>query len=603
MKGKITLARLLAVLFVLLALLLAAPAAVADPSVQTPGVPPKGPEWGNAAPRGVVSVADPLSARAGAEILAKGGNAIDAAAAIQFALNVEEPQLTGIGGGCFIMVYLADTKQVVMVDGREKAPGKATPQWFLDANGNPLPFNDAVASGLSVGVPGTLMATATALEKYGTMSLSEVMAPAIKMAGEGIIVPAWLANTVANTSKLRKTPGNAYSFFHADGTPIQAGELLVQKDLANTFKTIASQGIDAYYQGPIGEAVSAIVKARGAPMEVSDVKAYDTKIREPIRGTYRGWELASVAPPSSGGLTVIQTLKLLERFPLGAWGHNTTDTLSVVIEALRLAYADRGKYDGDSDFVNMPMKGMLDPAYIAARSALIDPAKADPNLTFGNPWPYDGGTPAVTAMREPGVEGGETTSFAVVDQWGNMVAQTTTIESGWGSGIMVPGYGFMLNNELTDFDFVPGGANQVDAFKRPRSSMSPTILLKDGKPWMATGSPGGATIINTVAQVIMNVIDHGMTIQEAINAPRISHTSSSYTARTSWETGISDQVRSELTARGHPFSSSPGSIGSDQSVVIDLQTGRMFGGADPRMRGTVIYVKGGANNLENSFKK
>ncbi len=588
----------------LLALSLVVPVVLAAPPIQTPGVPEKGPAWGDPAPRGVVAVSQPLAAKAGAEMLSKGGNAIDAAAAIQFALNVEEPMMTGIGGGAFIMIYLANEKKVVVIDAREKAPGKASPTQFLDATGNPMNFNTAVASGLSVGVPGTLMGTATALQRYGTMSLKEVMAPAIKMADEGIPVTPFLAGSLAGSvKKISMQPGKAYTFFRPDGeTPLQVGDTLVQKDLAKTFRTIASEGIDAYYQGPIGEAIATIVKARGGPMEASDIKAYTVADRQPVMGKYRGWEIASMPPPSSGGLTVIQTLMMLERFPIGAWGHNSADTLSVTIEALRLAYADRGKYMGDADFVDMPMKGLLNPDYVASRSALIDKDHANPSVTYGDPWAYEGSSGSTMAAVDPGREGGETTHFVAADRWGNVVSWTTTIESGWGSGIMVPGYGFLLNNEMTDFDFTPGGANEMQPFKRPRSSMTPTILLKDGKPWMATGSPGGATIINTVLQVIMNVVDHGMTVEEAVDAPRISRTSASYTASTSWEDGIPDAVRAELVNRGHSKWSGPTVIGSAQSLVIDLQTGRMFAAGDSRRNGTVYYVKGGNNTPLSSAK-
>ncbi len=330
-------------------------------------------------------------------------------------------------------------------------------------------------------------------------------------------------------------------------------------------------------------------------MEASDIQTYEAKWRQPAMGKYRGWEIASMPPPSSGGLTMIQMLMMLERFPIGKsadWGYNAPNTLSVMIEAMRLAFADRGQHMGDADFVSIPMRGLLHPTYVASRGALIDPTQAKVSVTHGDPWAYESApTPALASVAESR-EGAETTHFVVADRWGNVVAWTTTIESGWGSGIMVPGYGFLLNNEMTDFNFTPGGANQVEPFKRPRSSMTPTILLKDGKPWMATGSPDGATIINTTMQMIMNVVDHGMTVQEAVNAPRISKTSTTRTA-VSWETGIPDSVRAAVTSRGFGFSGSPSTIGSAQSLVIDLQTGRMFGAGDPRRNGTVIYVKGG----------
>jgi len=590
-------------LALLLALGLVTPVALAEPPVQTPGVPTdlSGRELGALAPyKGMVSVAHPLAARAGAEILEKGGNAIDAAAAIQFALNVEEPMMTGIGGGCFIMIYSANDKKTYVIDGRERSP--------LGLLADPFPVIVGPKSGTSVGVPGTLLATATAIERFGTMKLSEVMAPAIKMAEEGIPVSNWLMGNLGSSSlaKLNYTPGNAYTFVKSDGSAaVEAGKILIQPDLAKTFKMIAEQGTDVFYKGEIADAIAAIVQARGGYMKKSDLESYTVSWREPVRGSYRGWEIVSMPPPSSGGLTVIQTLEMLEKFPLGQWGHNSEKTLHTVIDAIRVAWADRGRYMADLDFVAMPMQGLLDPGYVASRASLIDPdGPAMEPPTYGTPpGPWVGGTSSTLALAGPeeeAVESGETTHFVAADRWGNVVTWTTTIESVWGSGIMVPGYGFMLNNEMTDFDPGTTAANRIETGKpkRPRSSMTPTLLFKDGKPWMATGSPGGATIINTVLQVIMNVVDHGMTIEQAVLAPRISQTSTgkgttSWEGDTAWGKGVSPDVIAALKARGHIFSSNPTTIGSAQSLVIDLQTGRMFGAGDPRREGTLIAVKAG----------
>jgi gamma-glutamyltranspeptidase/glutathione hydrolase len=291
---------------------------------------------------------------------------------------------------------------------------------------------------------------------------------------------------------------------------------------------------------------------------------------------------------------MIQMLMMMERFNIGNMGHNSADTLHVMIEAMHLAYADRGAYMGDADFVPIPVMGLLYPDYVATRSALIKMDETNGSPPPGNPWaPYEDVTFKPPLKVASGREGNYTTHFVTSDKWGNVVAWTTTIEDVWGSGIMVPGYGFLLNNEMTDFNFTPGGANELQPMKRPRSSMTPTILFKNGKPWMATGSPGGPTIITTAMQVIMNVIDHDMTIQEAVDAPRIF---SGWYPWVSWEEGIADNVRQALTnSFSYEFDSEPGPIGSAQSLVIDLQSGRVFGAADPRRDGTVIYVKGGEN--------
>jgi gamma-glutamyltranspeptidase/glutathione hydrolase len=289
---------------------------------------------------------------------------------------------------------------------------------------------------------------------------------------------------------------------------------------------------------------------------------------------------------------MIQMLMMMERFDIGEMGHNTADTLHVMIEAMHLAYADRGAYMGDADFVTIPIEGLLNPDYVASRSALINMNTTIGSPPAGDPWAYEGVSSVSSPKLASTREGRHTTHFVVADKWGNVVAWTTTIEDVWGSGMMVPGYGFMLNNEMTDFNFTPGGANELQPMKRPRSSMTPTILFKNGKPWMATGSPGGATIITTAMQVIMNVIDHDMTIQDAVDAPRIF---SGWYPWVSWEEGISDAVREELTNQFfYVFDAASGAIGSAQSLVIDLQTGKVFAAADPRRDGTVIYVKGRA---------
>jgi gamma-glutamyltranspeptidase / glutathione hydrolase len=578
----------------LLILALLAPSILAQTPQRTPGVPadPGIPVWARGIPQhGLVAVAHPNAARVGAEILGRGGNAIDAAAAIQFALNVEEPMGSGIGGGNFTMIYLADAQRVVVIDGRERAPLTATPDMFLGPDGAPMPFAAARTSGLSVGVPGTLAGTAAALGLYGTMSLSDVLQPAIRLAEEGFVVSEWFAEQIAGTQAvLGASPGRAYSFFRADGSLIGAGDLLVQRDLANTFRMIAEQGVDAFYRGPIADAISTVVKERGGRIEPYDIATYAPIMREPTMGSYRGWDIASMPPPSSGGLTLVMMLNLLERFNIGEMGHNTPDTLHVMIEAMRVAYADRNRYMGDADFIDIPARGLLDPTYLAQRSAMINVAQSIPEVTAGDPWAFQGGVRPLSTEVVPARETGETTHFVVADRWGNVVSMTTTIEAFWGSGIMVPGYGFLLNNEITDFDFTPGGANQVFPLKRPRSSMTPTMLLKDGRPWMATGSPGGAAIITTVMQVIMNVIDHGMTIQEAVDAPRIHHTSPSRTAVTRWDVGIPIPVLAAVEARGHDFADQPAVVGSAQTLVIDMQTGRIYGAGDPRRQGTVISV-------------
>jgi gamma-glutamyltranspeptidase/glutathione hydrolase len=614
--------------------LLFAPPLAADEALETPGVPPgntlppqaqgKGPPpWtGKAARQGVVAVSHPLAAEAGARMLEAGGNAIDAAAAIQFALNVVEPQFSGIGGGGFMMIHLAKTGETFVVDSRERAPAAATPDMFAPG-GTALSFAIASTSGLSVGVPGTLAGVDTALRNWGTMPLAQTLAPAIELAEKGFRINRFLAANIAGDGGRTSLQPETAAIFRPGGVPLAEGDLLVQPDLAKTFKLIAAHGPDVFYRGEIAAAiVEAQKRSRTTPasvgvgrMTLADLDQYRVAIRQPVVGDYRGWTMAGMPPPSSGGLTVIQMLKMLEGFPIASsglgFGFGGPNTLHVMIEAMRLAFADRAVWMGDEDFVHVPKRGLLHPSYVATRAGLINLGSRLATPAAGNPLPFDVAgldtrvqLAAIPFEPEKGVH---TTHFSIVDKHGNVVSYTTTIENTWGTGITVPGYGFLLNNELTDFNFVPAfnpatgnpGANDVAAFKRPRSSMSPTILFKGDEPFAAFGSPGGATIINSVLNVTLNLIDHGMTIQQAIDAPRLSVTSAVGTVSCEGtaefhQPRFSIATQDHLRALGHLGLGAAGTngctatIGSVQGVVVDLQTGKQYGGADQRREGTVI---------------
>jgi len=625
---------------VALALLLglfASATVIADEGLETPGVPsgntlpPQAqgngpPSWtGKAFRQGVVAVSHPLAAEAGARVLEKGGNAIDAAAAVQFVLNVVEPQFSGIGGGGFMMVHLAKTNETFAIDGRERAPAAATPRMFLFTGVLPANlFGLASTSGIAVGVPGTLAVVDTALRNYGTITLADALQPAIAIADNGFHINRFLAANIANDGGITSLQPETKAIFRPGGVPLKEGDLLVRKDLASTFRLIAQKGAGVFYSGEIAQAIVDAQSRSRSPvpadgmgrMTLADLAAYRVEIRQPITGDYRGFQVASMSPPSSGGLTVIQMLKMLERFPLGdpaqGFGFGATRTMHVMMEAMRLAFADRAVWMGDEDFVHVPKKGLLDPTYVASRSALISLNSRMATPAAGNPLPYDVAglatrvkLAAIPFEEEKGIH---TTHFSIVDKWGNVVSYTTTIEQTWGTGITVPGYGFLINNELTDFNFTPTfdpvtgnpGANDVAPLKRPRSSMSPTLMFRNGEPIAAFGSPGGSTIINSVLNTTLNLVDHGMTIQQAINAPRLSVTSAA--GGVSCEGGQSfmqpaftqatlDALRFILLhpvplVAGVPTCNS--SIGSVQGVVIDLQTGKQYGGADPRREGTVI---------------
>ena len=539
----------------------------------------------SAAGRALVAASHPLAAEAGAEMLRRGGNAADAAVAVQFALNVVEPQFSGIGGGGFLLLYLARTGQVVVLDGRETAPAAATPDQFLGPDGKPLPFGVAHVQGIAVGVPGTLLNLATAVERYGSLALADTLQPALDLASQGFPVNRFLAADIASArAKLATWPASA-AIFLPGGRPLREGDLLRQPDLATTLRLIQQYGPAVLYQGEVGQAIVAAQARRGGRMTMADLAAYAVQERTPVTGTYRGYAVAAVAPPSSGGVALLEMLGMLEPFGLLTSGPNSAAALHLLIEAMHLAYADRGRYLGDPDFVQVPVVGLLDPGYVAARRGLIDPDRASPSPMPGDPWAYQGGRPAALAAS-PGEDGLHTTHFTVVDGDGNIAAYTTTIEAGWGTGMVVPGYGFLLNNELTDFDFVPGGPNQVEPGKRPRSSMTPTLVFRDGQPVFTLGSPGGATIITTVLQVFLNVVEHGMDLPEAIAAPRIF--SASYPSL-AWEEGIDPAVLDALRARGHQPAASATVIGSVQAALRGPD-GTWVGAADPRREGSVVYV-------------
>jgi gamma-glutamyltranspeptidase/glutathione hydrolase len=601
----------------------------ADDGDATPGVsssvvlPPqakgKPPSWtGKAYRQGVVSVANPHGAEAGAAILEQGGNAIDAAVAIAYALNVVEPQSAGIGGGGFMMIHVAKTGQTITIDSREKAPAGATPDMFL---GVP----NASRQGIAVGVPGMVRGTAMALEQYGRLTLSQVLQPAIDLADQGFAAtPRFVASADCGSANSRaKNSALSAEYFCPGGQSIPVGSTVTNKPLADTFRRIAAHGPDCFYKlmpdkgcdiamGVVeGQKFKrAEAGSKGGSMTLADLEAYQAAERDPIAGTYRGYTVKSMGPPSSGALTVLQILKLLEQFPLGdanaGFGFGAINTLNVMADAMRIAFADRGTWMGDKDFVPVPTKGLLHPTYIGMRDDLITPGvRLTPNPAASDPRPYEiaGLTPvtAIAMALPPSTENG-TTHFSVVDKWGNVVSYTNTIESGYGIGVFA-GYqqadgsfrnlGFLLNNELTDFNTTPipntftgtPGYNDVQPNKRPRSSMAPTMLFSpDGKPMLAYGSPGGATIINSVVNVTINLIDHKMTLQQAIDAGRISvaGVTPSVTLENRFPTSTADALRA-LT-----YTVSIGDVGSVQAVLIDQQTGKQYGAADDRREGTVI---------------
>ncbi len=574
----------------------------AEQPLGAPGIPRDGTGYRH----GVVAVSHPLAAEAGAAMLRRGGNAIDAAAAIQFVLNVVEPQSSGIGGGGFMMIYLAAEDRVVIVDSRETAPAAAGADMFAG-----MDFDQASTSGVSVGVPGTLAGIDMALERWGSQSLAATLQPAIRLAREGFAINAPLALRSASPRAALHAE-TAARFRRPDGAPLPVGYRLVQPELAHTLQLLAEQGIGVFYRGEIAQAIvaaqrrSLIGEAGRGRMTLADLAGYRPALRTPVQGRYRGYRIASMPSPSSGGQTLLMMLGLLEPYPIGGpgegWGFGGKNTLHVMAEAMRLAFADRAVWMGDADFVPVPAAGLLSDCFLATRRALIHldrrmatPAAGDPRPCQSPRYAGNGGLAAGDEAK-----GLDTTHFTVADRWGNVVSFTTTVESAWGSGITVPGYGFLLNNELTDFNLAPRadaargdpGSNDVAPGKRPRSSMAPTMVFRGGKLLLAYGSPGGSTIINTVLNTTLNLIDHGMEIDAAIAAPRFSVTSAG--GAILCEPGLPQASLTHLAALGHVFRAGDGAprceadIGSVQAVAIEPLDGRQYGGADRRREGTVI---------------
>ena len=530
------------------------------------------------AKHGMVSSQEALASQIGVEILKKGGNAVDAAVAVAYALAVTLPRAGNIGGGGFMLVHLAEQNKTIAIDYRETAPAKAHKDIFLDEQGNAV---DKLSRehGLAVGVPGTVMGMELALKQYGTMKMAQVIKPAIKLAKDGIVVTSDLSNSLAGLkSRITQWPSSAEIFYHADGSNYQVNELLKQPELAQSLSLIAQKGSKGFYQGETAKKIVSAVQNAGGIMSLTDLANYKVIEREPVRGNYRGYEVVSMPPPSSGGIHIIEMLNVLEQFPIDKLGHNTANTLHLMAETMKYAYADRSEYLGDPDFVNVPVKQLTSKEYAKEIASKIAINKTTPSSEIkpGNLAPY---------------ESDQTTHFSVIDKWGNAVANTYTLNFSYGSGLVAKGTGILLNNEMDDFSVKPGTpngygliggeANAVQGNKRPLSSMSPTMVMKDGKPFIVTGSPGGSRIINITLQMIMNVIDHNLNIAEATAAARMHH---QWLPDFIWvEHTLNRDTISLLEAKGHKVKVQE-SIGSTQSIMMTEQG--LFGASDPRRAGS-----------------
>jgi gamma-glutamyltranspeptidase / glutathione hydrolase len=531
---------------------------------------------------GMVSSVSEIASQVGVDVLKRGGNAVDAAVAVGLALAVVWPSAGNLGGGGFMVIRQANGKATA-IDYREMAPAAAHRNVYLDDKGEYVDESSTYGHA-AAGVPGTVAGLSYALEKYGTMKWAEVAKPARQLAAEGFPVWYQLERSLKGASKHLSRYPETNRIFLRDGKPYETGEIFKQPELAAVFERMIKRGPREFYEGKTAQLIEESMRraANGGKvwMTVEDLKNYKAVEREPLRGVYRGHEIITMPPPSSGGVAMIEMLNILERYDLKSMGAGSSQAIHVMVEAMRRAFADRAQFLGDPDFVKVPVAGLVSRKYADKLAATIDPERASTSqdVRSGDPMPY---------------ESEETTHFTVVDKDGNVASNTYTINDSFGNKITVEGAGFLLNNEMDDFAPKPGApnaygliqgeANAVTARKRPLSSMTPTIVLKDGKLLFAVGSPGGPTIINTVTQVIVNIIDHGMNIQQAIDWPRVHH---------QWMPdqivyepyGLVPDVLNRLKSMGHQFGNQR-YMGDAEGVMIDDKTDVRLGGSDPRLDG------------------
>jgi gamma-glutamyltranspeptidase/glutathione hydrolase len=531
-----------------------------------------------AAEHGMVVAQEKISARVGADILRRGGNAVDAAVATGFAMAVTYPRAGNIGGGGFMIIHSAERGEDVAIDYRETAPAAMTRDIFLGTDGKP-DIAKSRDSALGIGVPGTPAGLALALAKYGSgkFSLSDLLQPAIGLARDGFVIADDLADTMPSAQRrLARWPTSTRIFTSADGKPLGDGDRLVQADLAATLSAIAEQGPRGFYEGPVAQKLVKAIGDAGGIMTTEDLKSYQALIRPPVRGTYRGYDIVSMPQPSSGGTVLLETLNILEGFPMPDMKQGSAASLHVMIEAMKRAYADRARYLGDPAFVSAPVKILISKDYAAKQRASID-------LDRATPW-----TDALSAT--PPREGSNTTHFSVVDSFGNAVSNTYTLNFPYGVGLVADGTGVLLNNELDDFTAAPGASNAFGLVgfeanlpgpgKRPLSSMSPTIVLKDGKPVLVTGTPGGSRIISAVLQVVVDVLDYRMDVAAAVAAPRLHHQWLPDEVRI--ERGFDEATLAALRAKGHHVIEP---LGQTSANSIAVTPNGLLGAPDPRTRG------------------
>lgn len=531
----------------------------------------------------MVSSVTEAASKIGADVMKKGGNAVDAAVAVALALAVTWPEAGNLGGGGFMMIRLADGK-VEAIDYRERAPLAATRNMYLDAAGNVI-AGASTEGHRAVGVPGTIAGLVLAHKKYGKLKWADLVEPARKLAADGFVVNDFLARSMTSKEAKKKLPlfPESYRIFQRGGKPYAAGETFVQPELAATLARIEKDPSD-FYRGETAKKLVAEMREHGGLITLKDLEAYEPAVRQPLRGTYRGIEIITMPPPSSGGIALIEMLNMLEAYDPQVMPWHSASSMHLMVEAMRRAFADRAAYLGDADFVDVPVKFLTNKTYGLSRLRDFEQRKATPSTVE-------------KAGMVPGHESPQTTHFTIVDQQGNAVSNTYTLNDSFGSGVTVKGAGFLLNDEMDDFAAKPGTpnaykliqgeANAIAPKKRPLSSMTPTFVVRDGKLWFAIGSPGGPTIINTVLEIVTDIVDFGMNIQDAVDAPRFHH--QWLPDEIVWEPGVvTPEVRAELEGYGHHFREKPSEIGDAQGVMIDPKDGARLGGADHRRGGVAV---------------
>jgi gamma-glutamyltranspeptidase/glutathione hydrolase len=530
----------------------------------------------------MVASTSEIASQVGVEVMKRGGNAVDAAVAVGLALAVTWPSAGNLGGGGFMMISRADGATEI-IDYRERAPLAATRDMYLDKQGNVI--KDASTVGYrAVGVPGTVAGFALALKRHGKLSWGDVIEPARRLAAEGFIVNYHTARSIRGSQELLAKFPESKRIFLRGGKLYEEGESFVQPELADALARMKQSGPREFYEGKTAQLIVEDMKTNGGLITAQDLKEYEPTVRKPLKGTYRDYEILTMPPPSSGGTALIEMLNMLEHYKLEELGHNSSEAIHLIVEAQRRAFADRAEFLGDTDFVKVPIEGLISKRYAADLVKTISPDRATPSkeVRAGNPTGY---------------ESSDTTHYTVVDGEGNVVSNTYTLNNSYGSGVTARGTGILLNNEMDDFTSKPGVPNAYGLLqsennaiaprKRPLSAMTPTIVLKDGKVLFAVGSPGGPTIINTVLQVIINIIDFKMNIQQAIDAPRFHHQWMPDQIR--WEPyGLNRDTRRALERRGHVFAERAGHMGDAEGIMIDPNTGIRLGASDPRLGGVPV---------------